>query len=433
MSKDVASGDRIVVAVSGGLDSCVLLHLLRFHPPVTELELIVAHFDHRMRDSSAGDARWVCGLAGAWGLRVEGGSTDRVLSSEADARLSRYDFLERVRRDVGARTVVTAHHADDQAETVLFRLFRGTGVGGLQGIPESREPAVFRPFLSFWRDELEDHARSARLSWREDPSNRRMDLARNALRRRILPDVERLVAPGARRALVRLAGLADHEEAGWASVLPELMHALDVEEDAGRITVDRRELVRLHPAVRGRVLRSLANRLGCGLDAVGTGIAVEFAEAGRSGGRIDLGSFLELKLELDRVLLASRTSFPPDEPLWIPDPDSGSGEALLGGMRVPVAWGGEQVTQRARTEHFGADHLHFPLMVRARAPGDRIRLGVGTKKLKKLFLEARIPPSRRHQTPVVADSENEILWVPGVARVVQASDSAGAALGIGVG
>ena len=430
---EVAAGDRIVVAVSGGLDSCVLLHLLRFHEPLTELDLIVAHFDHRMRDTSAGDARWVGGLAKAWGLGAKIGSAQRALNSEADARSARYDFLEGVRIDVGARTIVTAHHADDQAETVLFRLLRGTGVSGMQGIPASREPAVFRPFLSFWRTELEAYARSATLGWREDPSNRRLDLARNALRRRVLPDVERLVAPGARRALVRLAGIAEHEEAGWASVLPELMLPLGVEEVEGMITLDRRELIRLHPAVRGRVLRVLAHRLGYGLGSSGTGIAVKFTESGQSGGKIDLGGLLELTLELDRVHLGARTSIPVDEPLRIPGPGSGAGQALLGGMQILVAWGSDQVAARARSEHFRAGHLQFPLVIRAREPGDRIRTSVGTKKLKKLFLEARIPHGRRSQTPVVADAQNKVLWVPGIARVEEPRDLSDGGLGIGVG
>ena len=260
----------MVVAVSGGLDSCVLLHLLRFAARPPSLDLVVAHFDHRMRGSSADDALWVGGLCRAWDVPVRVGRADAVLPSEEAARTARYEFLEAVRLEFGGRLVLTGHHADDQAETVLFRLLRGTGVRGLGGIPVRREPALFRPLLSFWREELEAYAERARLSWREDPSNREVRYARNALRMRVLPDVERLVASGARRALVRLAGLAREDEAGWESLLPELLRPLGLEEEDGRISVDRVELARLHPAVRARVLRVLVGRMGLTLDETGT-------------------------------------------------------------------------------------------------------------------------------------------------------------------
>jgi len=430
----VAHGDRVVVAVSGGLDSCVLLHLLRFAARPPSLDLVVAHFDHGMRGSSADDALWVGGLCRAWGVAVRFGRADAVLRSEEAARNARYEFLEAVRLEVGGRLVLTGHHADDQAETVLFRLLRGTGVRGLGGIPVTREPAVFRPLLGFWREELEAYAQSARLSWREDPSNREVQYARNALRMRVLPDVERLVASGARRALVRLARLAREDEAGWESLLPELLRPLGLEEEDGRISVDRGELMRLHPAVRARVLRALVGRLGLTLDEVGTRLAVEFASSGSSGGGIDLGRSVALRRELDRLVLGARIPVAADRPLSIPDVGPGSGEVVLGGRTIPVAWGGEEAAARLSAERFYVAALRFPLLVRSRGPGDRIRLPGGTKKVKKLLLEARIPPGLRPQVPVVVDAEGEVLWIPRVACVERGPQSdVRATLRIGIG
>jgi tRNA(Ile)-lysidine synthase len=427
-------GDGVVAAVSGGLDSCVLLHLLRFPDGAQALDLSVAHFDHAMRPSSVADARWLAGLCRAWGLPLHDGRADPVPRSENAARRARYAFLEDVRARVGAKLVLTAHHADDQAETVLFRVLRGTGLAGLAGLPERREPAIFRPLLDLWREDLEAYARSVGLSWRDDPSNENVGLARNALRRVILPEAERLVAPGARRALVRLGRLAAREEAAWASLLPGLLAPLAPERGEGSVSIHREALLRLHPAVQARVLRVLTGGLELTMDEAGTGRALAFARSGASGRRLELARGVELRRELDRLVISRPTAPPADRALPIPDAGPGEGEVVLGGRRLQVAWGREEPAGLARAEAFGAAELRFPLLVRSREPGDRIRLRGGTTKLKKLFLEARVPPREREAIPVVVDAAGEVLWVPGLARAFRperASRDVGLRIGIG--
>jgi tRNA(Ile)-lysidine synthase len=435
----VRPGERAVVAVSGGLDSVVLLHLLRFGSPLEGVELHAAHFDHAMRAGSRDDMRWVVGLCRAWGVELHAGRADAPPASEEEAREARYDFLGHVRTGVGARLVLTAHHADDQAETVLFRALRGTGRTGLGGIPARRDPGLWRPLLGFWREELERYAERARISWREDPTNTRLHYARNALRRRIIPEIEQLVAPRARRALVRLADLAREDEAGWESVLPTLMAPLGPTPDARGVSVDRSALLELHPAVRARILRALATDLGVRLDETGTRLAVDFAGSAASGRRIELGGGWTLVRELDRLVLRAGPVVPADQPLRIPDVGPGEGQALLAGERVAVAWGdlGDDASGRAALRHverFDPTTLRFPLFVRAREPGDRIRLAGGTKKVKKLFLERRMPEARRGRTPLVVDAEGEVLWIPEVARAEPPPGRLSrGALGIGIG
>jgi len=439
----LVDGDRVVAAISGGLDSCVLLHLLRFGG-APHLEVEVAHLDHAMRPSSAGDARWLTGLCAAWALPLHVERAHPVPASEDEARRARYAFLEDVRRRVGAKLVLTAHHADDQAETVLFRALRGTGVAGLAGLPARREPGILRPLLEVWREELEAYASRVKLPWREDPSNECLGLARNALRRVILPEAERLVAPGARRALVRLGRLAAEEEAAWASLIPELLTRLALRQGRGAVSLDRAALLGLHPAVQARLLRSLTRELGLNMDEAATRRAVGFAASGASGRRVELARSVELGRELDRLIIARRSPAQPDRAqpdrvsadraLPIPDAGPGAGEALLGGRRVPVAWGPEEPSGLERAEAFQAGELRFPLLVRAREPGDRIRLAGGTTKLKKVLLEARIPRRERESIPVVVDAAGEVLWVPGVARAFRRERAAsGLSLRIGIG
>ncbi|HEX8392306.1 MAG TPA: tRNA lysidine(34) synthetase TilS, partial [Longimicrobium sp.] len=215
------TGAHVLVALSGGMDSVTLLHLLRFAADDGALRVSAAHFDHAMRPGSDADARWVAGLCRAWGVPLRSARADSAPTSEAEARDARYRFLRAAQADVGATHLATAHHADDQAETVLFRVLRGTGLRGLAGIPAADGTGLVRPLLPFWRAELRAYARAAGLRWRTDPSNAGLDPARNRLRHRVLPQAER-VAPGARRALVRLAALARDDEAAWEPVLAPL-------------------------------------------------------------------------------------------------------------------------------------------------------------------------------------------------------------------
>lgn len=425
-------GSRAVVALSGGLDSVVLLHLLRFGAPPAGVGLLAAHFDHAMRPSSERDALWVAGLCRAWEVPLETERARPVPSSEEEAREARYAFLERVRRASGAGLVLTAHHADDQAETVLFRVLRGTGPAGLAGIAPRREPSLYRPLLAFSRGELEVYAAAAGLSWREDPTNRELHYARNALRSRILPEIERLVAPGARRALARLAERAREDEAAWRSVLPEVLATLGVRREGGRTSFERSALLRLHPGVRARALRHLAAEAGARLDERATRRALELALFGASARGVPLGGGWTFSRELERLVFTAPASRvrPPDRPLLIPDPEPGEGEALVGGRAVPVRWGTEAPPRLRLAASFDADRLRFPLVVRAREPGDRIRLGAGTKKVKELLRERRVAHTLRDALPVLADAEGEVLWIPDVARAVS-SDRASRPVPVG--
>lgn len=449
----------LVVALSGGLDSCVLLHVLRFSID-TDVPLTAAHFDHRMRPSSARDAAWVRGLCRAWGVDVVVGEAEGPSTSEEDARHARYAFLHSVRGRHEPARLLTAHHADDQAETVLFRVLRGTGIDGLAGIPETREPGIVRPLLGVWREELEGYARVLGLSWREDATNEHLGFARNVLRHELLPMAEETVAPGARRALVRLSEIARSEGAAWSDALEIVKGGLAIERDElGSISVDRAALVALGPELRARVIRDLVESAGLRLDAAGTGRAADFTEDGRSGSRVELGGGLELRRELDRIVIARPTDgVSPDREVTIgpgggvEGPLVGEAEAVLAGRSVRVRWSTEPPESRfGRGEPdearpgaagvawvgFAVGDLAFPLRVRARRPADRIETTGGTRKVKKVMLEARIPPSDRSEVPVVVDACDRVLWIPGAARSVTAErDGVGTGTGtlwIGIG
>jgi tRNA(Ile)-lysidine synthase len=398
------------------MDSLSLLHLLLFSPGVPGLEIRAAHFDHGMRAESREEALWVRGLCRAWEVPLTLGRASKALGSEEVAREARYEFLLDTFRSQEARWLLTAHHGDDQAETVLFRVVRGTGLRGLAGIPMERAPGILRPLLPFTRKQIETYARGTGLAPRSDPTNLDRRLARNLLRHEILPRLEAGPAPKAREALRRLARLARENEEAWGSLLPSLLEGVQGGDDEGRY-VARTSLLSYHPAVQGRVLREWLRRRGIDLDEAGTRAILEFTSTGVSGRSYPLPGHMRLVREFDRLALKAEEADPEEEPLTVTGDQEGAGKVVVRGRTYEVAWG-HAAPKAELVESFAFDSLRFPLLIRGWSPGDRIRLPYGTKKLKKVFAEARIPVGERSDVPVVVDASGRVLWACGVARSI---------------
>lgn len=413
---------HVLVAVSGGCDSVSLLHLLRFAAGDGGLRVTAAHFDHAMRAGSGRDAAWVRGLCRVWGVPLMEARAGTPPRTEEEARDARYAFLRRAQAESGARFLATAHHADDQAETVLFRVLRGTGLPGLAGIPPRDETGLIRPMLPFWRDEIVRYARGAGLAWREDPTNALADPARNRIRLRLLPWIERRLAPGARRSLARLAELAREDEAAWDAVLAPVLAEVVREEDGALVLVRERLAVYDSP-VAAKVLRAALRRLGVTPDRAGTRLALQFISHAPSGRTRTLPGGVRITTEFGVARLerapGPAPQAPPDPPLVIARADAGEARFRAGGAEWTARWctgvdGGG--VDDERTMRMAVDRVRFPLTLRARAPGDRVRTRAGTRPLKKLLGEARVPLRKRDTLPVLADAAGAVLWVPGVVR-----------------
>ena len=418
----------VLVAVSGGIDSVCLLHLLNFSEP--RPNLVAAHFDHRMRADSGADADWVRGLCRAWSVPHAHARASAPPRSEADARAQRYHFLAGVAVEQGADLIVTGHHADDQAETVLFRLARGTGLLGLTGIA-ARRGNIVRPLLRVTRADLHAYARAIGLSWREDPTNRDIRYARNRIRLQVLPALE-AAQPGAARRIAALAGRAADAEAAWNVVVRQALQDVVSDRDESTLTLARDRLLVYHPHVRARVMRHLLRQLGSRPGRAGTIIALQFIASGASGTGVEMAGGVVLSREFDRLLLrrpgaqaeAALAS------LTIPSAEAGTGSVGVAGRQFVARWepcdvgttsapGGMAALlpdDAGWTAFFDPAALRFPLELRGWRPGDRIRLRYGSKKLKELFRERRIGRTARAQVPVLLDAGGRVLWIVGVAR-----------------
>jgi len=419
-SLGVGEGARVLVALSGGGDSVALLHLLRFACPDERMAVFAAHFDHAMRAESARDAKWVAGLCRAWGVPLVTGRAEGVLRTEEEARDARYAFLRQARGEVGADWIATAHHADDQAETVLFRLLRGTGITGLAGIPPvDAERGLVRPLLPFTRMRIRRYAARERLRWREDASNAALDPARNRIRNQILPLIERTVAPGARAALARLAELAREDEAAFGALLAGEMEGLAREEE-GALVLVRERLAGYDSPVAARLLRGLLRRFGVVPDRDGTRSALRFIGTAPSGRELRLAGGIRIRTEFGEARIERDPGpVPPDAPLALAA-GRGEGVCRIGGRWRRVAWrpagGGDADAADGGAESFAVADDAWPLLLRGWLPGDRVRTQAGTRTLKRLFNDRRVPLGARARVPVLADARGRVLWVAGLQR-----------------
>lgn len=477
----------VVVGVSGGIDSMVLLHLLRFGGIHGSISLHVAHVDHRMRPDSGSDAGRVAKICADWDVGFHLYTAAGPVTGEAEGRDLRYAFFEEVRRGLdGSALTMTAHTADDQAETVLFRIARGSGPRGLRAIHAARPPSVVRPLLPFWRRELAAFAAEHGVPYRDDPTNLDTRWTRNRLRHAVLPLLEDAV-PGAAAALAALADTSRIESAALDELLDERLVALSAaprailpgtapppappggdsrEPGAPRaFALDLEALRALSDPVLALLLRRAVGRLGGEPSRAATAELLRFVRDSASGRRLHPTRAVTVEHRLDelRIRRAARplpspshadpgVKFPPGPgpppvpgPPPDPGPESPSGTGAPGasgspplrigpepgqgtyarnGWLVEAGWGPAPRFGHPHVAHFAPESVSFPLSLRPWAPGDRIRMSPGTRKVKKVLLEARIPADRRAGVPVVADAAGTVLWIPGVTAPYAAAPEA---------
>ncbi len=291
-----------VVAVSGGVDSVALLHLLQEmrRSSGSEHRFIVAHFDHGIRDDSDQDRRHVQQLAQHYGLpfayeRVELGAG----ASEAAARAARYKFLHNLRQASDAQAIITAHHEDDVIETALLNLMRGTGSRGLHAL-RSRQH-VLRPLLGVPKKELLRYAQANGLVWREDSTNTNTAILRNYLRHRVVADM----AKTHRSMLLKRSKRAAELNAEIDSIIANYLHlqpALDV--------LNRGSFIELPHTVAREVLATWLRRSAAGVELNRKLLErlVVAAKVGRSGSRVDVASGYRLHLSPKTIALKNIAS-----------------------------------------------------------------------------------------------------------------------------
>ena len=398
-------GVRVIAAVSGGADSVCLLHVLREIAP--EALAGVAHFNHQLRgEASNEDERFVGELARAMNLPFF--ATHEAIGTEHDnleqaGHRARKRFFRELTAGGAFQTVAVGHTRDDQAETVLFRMLRGSGMAGLAGIAPIAK-GIIRPLIDVTRAEVLEFLRSRSIAWREDSTNAEPTFARNRIRHHLMPQLAREWNPNIVDALARTADLAFEEERWWAAEIE-------------RITA--REFVRSHGGVELRwatfsaMPRATARRL----------VRRAIAEVNGNLRRIDfahIDKILEMRskvglpsLIVTRSLDWLRFECPaparPVNPLPIPKP--GAYPSPDGAGEICVEFAQPATTESRATLKVEASNLIVPLVLRGWRPGDHYRPQGQSRDrtIQEMFQKARVPCWRRASWPIVTCGD-KILW-----------------------
>ncbi len=401
---------RALVAVSGGLDSIALLHLLQRLAGAHRLELVVAHADHGIQPSSERVAADVASFAGSLGLRCEIARLELGAGTgETAAREARYAWLFDLRARLDATVIFTAHHADDQAETVLMRALEGSGRAGLAGM-SAASGCLVRPLLVFRRVELGAYAREHRLPVWVDPANSDPNHLRSWLRADLLPAIRRRL-PEVDAKLLRLAAHSRRERLAWEQAL-DLLPGLDFRPEDPGISVAGPALAAYDSALAQTVLIAAARRAGIPLGVARAARALSLLPKAASGTEVSLGAGWRAEVAFGRLRIVPVAAGPAAVALAL---EGRSGEERWGDWRItwrPEASPGAQ-KRVGRTAWFEVGAL----VVRPWVPGDRVRplAGTGSRLVVRCFQDARVPRRRRESWPVFT-APDRVVWIPGVCR-----------------
>ncbi|MDM8005788.1 MAG: tRNA lysidine(34) synthetase TilS [Phycisphaerae bacterium] len=443
----VPRGTMVVAGVSGGADSVAMLHLLcSLNRREWGLKIHVAHLNHQLRGIEADkDAKFVRELAEGLLLDctvgtadVRGRASQDGVSIEQAARRCRFEFLERVCLKSGVRLVVLAHHADDNAETILHRIVRGTGLRGLGGIRASRpirpgsDVQVVRPMLSFRRSEIEEYVRDRGLSFRHDATNDADSYTRNRIRKDILPLLRDSINPQVAEALVRLGEQARDVDEYLTETAGRMLESIIVERDDRQIVLLSTSLARKPRLMKTQLIREAMLLLGVSEAEIGYShlIAVAAMTDETEGSKaMDLPGGLRVVRKYDRLALqlvaepVGETAAPAEMRV------AAEGKTLLLSFGIELSVETISADQGVIAEHIrtaasrgqvsweewiDADQVHFPLIARLRRPGDRF-LPLGMSELKKLsdfFIDEKIDADVRERTVLLCDRLGPIWVVP---------------------
>lgn len=406
----------VIIAVSGGIDSLVMLDLFAQLQESWNLQLYIAHINHQLRGKeSDGDEKFVKKIAEQYGIPFYGERAGtRALAKKKNlqqtAREIRYSFFEKLKKSLKADCIATAHNANDNAETILFNLFRGSGMEGLAGIPPfHREKKIIRPLLFAFREQISAYAKERRLVWREDSSNKKETYSRNYIRKNLLPAIQKL-NPSVVQTLNQEAEIFRDGKKFIDELLEEILREL-IQKRSGVYLLKVQKIKKHHLFIQKMTLRVLLNELG--IEPAFKHIISIIELFDRQKGTI---------IQLSKSWRAERTGeaieFYPKKKvknvmLKLLKPGTVSTKQFTIEL-FPVKREVQKFRKDPFVEFVDAESISFPIHIRSWKSGDSfIPLGMkGSKKLSDFFTDLKLTQNQKNNVPIL-ESKNRIVWVGG--------------------
>lgn len=434
------AGDSVLVGVSGGPDSVVLLHVLNELAPALSLRLGIAHLNHGLRrPASDREAKFVSSLAKRIQLPFYTEIADVLdyrrryrMSLEEAARHMRYRFFSKIAEQNIFDRIATGHHQDDNAELVLMYMIRGSGPLGLSGIPPMRNGRIVRPLMGLTRSQIHDFVTEKKLDVVFDASNTDEGFIRNRVRNRLIPVIKESYNPRIIETLNRQACILRDEEKWIETVIEPMFRELTIEESDGGITISVHKTCALHIGAKRRVIRKAIHIVKGNLRRIGfphVDAVLRLMDRGPVYGSIDLPDRIRIRRCRDLLIISKEKI-----PLRHRTPHSEGSQSLSfkysvtipGPLYIQEINARLQITEIAGSDlsyfdplnpaaaYFDRERLHFPLLIRNVLPGDRFTpLGMtGTQKVKTYFINNKVDRSLRANCPVLLSGDN-IIWVVG--------------------
>ena len=412
------TNSTVVVAISGGADSMALLHFLAKNLPTCHLRLIVAHVNHKKRKTADLDQSLVREIAQSYHLTCECYELPQVQTVENFhnyARSKRYAFFKSVAKRYGATCIVTAHHADDHLETFIHRLLSQNTANGLIGI----EPAIVqdgfrivRPFIEVTKEEIYDYCREEGVKFREDESNNSDEYTRNRIRKYIVPAVV-TESPTVYRHSRCISEQLSEDESYFKNEVASLMkHVIQKE---GAYKVSRSFLNELPRSLSRRLIKQILQRFSFkDMTSYHVDEVLKLAMSTKPNLKLQLPARVMCHLSYDVVEFSE--TIPPNLP-YDYELNLNSKVTLPNDSTIVVKHGKTiEKTEKycINKVYLCYNEIELPLRVRTRRAGDRIALvnNYGTKKVKEIMIEEKVPKHLRNQWPIITDAKDQIIWIP---------------------
>lgn len=419
----IQKDNNIIVGVSGGADSMCLLHLLKELSRDYPFKLTVVHINHGIRGKEADeDAAYVRDICKAWDIPCRIYAVDikeealkRKCSEEETGRAIRYEIFEKVRLETGGAKIAVAHNMNDQAETVLMQLFRGSGMKGLGGISPVRGN-IIRPLLEFTRDEIESYCIQNQIQYRQDYTNALNIYTRNKIRNELIPFIQENFNPNIVKTLYNMSILLREEESFLNEQAQAHLKCCVKEEKDQLLILDNHVFNTYHPILKKRIIRAVIERLSGHLRNIDSNHILDVIELSTkgTGKKLCLPNAIIVKRQYEDLIFQVGEkifedfcyNIPIPSNLWIKELNARLETKLLDKENFNLS------LYNTCTKSFDYDKIENGLQIRTKKPGDRIILKNGTKKLKDFFIDEKIPRDERNKIPLLADG-NKILWVIG--------------------